>query len=124
MRLLAKGKRLVSDVHKTEGAACEEGEAGCAGGGAPPPHTPLVLTNSKMRKLLAEAATVGRDLLARGAVKTTEGVAHLLSLRERNSSPCVLCVSDSFARLLSAHCRYLLTPLALASPIVDLPEQH
>ncbi|KAJ6630404.1 hypothetical protein B0H10DRAFT_2160322 [Mycena sp. CBHHK59/15] len=35
----------------------------------------LVLTNSEMRKLLADAATVGRDLLARGAVKAAEGVA-------------------------------------------------
>ncbi|KAJ7494254.1 hypothetical protein B0H11DRAFT_930182 [Mycena galericulata] len=35
----------------------------------------LILTNAEMRKLLADAGTVGRDLLAKGAVKAAEGIA-------------------------------------------------
>ncbi|KAJ6548106.1 hypothetical protein DFH09DRAFT_1504573 [Mycena vulgaris] len=35
----------------------------------------IVLTNGEMRKLLADATTVGRDLLAKGAAKAAESVA-------------------------------------------------
>ncbi|KAJ7041872.1 hypothetical protein C8F04DRAFT_1252363 [Mycena alexandri] len=35
----------------------------------------LVLTNAEMRKLLADAGTIGRDLLAKGASKAAESIA-------------------------------------------------
>ncbi|KAJ7765620.1 hypothetical protein B0H16DRAFT_396732 [Mycena metata] len=35
----------------------------------------LVLTNAEMRKLLADAGTIGRDLLAKGAVKAAASIA-------------------------------------------------
>ncbi|KAJ7753393.1 hypothetical protein DFH07DRAFT_886813 [Mycena maculata] len=37
--------------------------------------TSLVLTNAEMRKLLTDAVTLGRDLLAKGAAKAAESVA-------------------------------------------------